>query len=403
MRRAPSPCFQTVPLLQRRDGRALWVLLALCGLVNVANLMRALPGDSSGRDFRQLYAAGYMVRAGLAGELYDSNAQRFVQRDLFPKGSSVNIYFIRPAYEALVFAPLSFLSYRWAYTVFLAVNIALILLLAAMLSPFSLFRPLQVAIIILAFLPVSVALFQGQDSIALTVLVAASCILLDGKRPLLAGLVAGLGLFKLQVLVPIFLLFVAWKRWRFSLGFTLSTLGLILSSILVAGIQQTWLYLRLVAHVSDQQNRCSYLMPNLRGLLGAIPGNGSGAAVIIENLIVAGLIAVFLPKLRRDRDALLLAISAAVLCSYYLFIHDWSLLLLPIVAVLAAKESTRVVFGIGFSLLLLPDVVPGSHFNLLALPLSIALVVLAFQGFPVNSTSEERSGETSAREIVAVP
>lgn len=389
-------------LLLKREGLALWVMLALCGLVNVANLMRALPGDSTGRDFRQLYAAGYMVRAGLAGELYDVNAQRFVQRDLFRKGSSGDIYFIRPAYEALVFAPLSFLSYRSAYFVFLTVNVALIFFLAAMLSPFSLFRPLHVVIIILAFLPVSVALFQGQDSIVLAVLVAACGKFLDGKRPLLAGVLAGLGLFKLQVLLPIFLLFIAWKRWRFSLGFALSTLGLILSSILLAGIHETWLYLRLVAHVSDQQNTCSYLMPNLRGLLGAIPGNGSGSAVILVHLIVAGLIAIFLPKPRRDRDALVLSISAALLCSYYLFIHDWSLLLLPIVAVLASKQSTRVAFGIALALLLLPDVVPGSHFNLLALPLSVALVVLAFQQFRGDSTSEEPRGETSAREVVAV-
>lgn len=377
-------------------------MLALCGLLNVANLMRALPGDSTGRDFRQLYAAGYMVRTGLARELYDINAQRLVQQDLFRKSASGNIYFIRPAYETLVFAPLSFLSYRWAYFVFLTANVALIFFLVTLLSPFSLFRPLNVAIIVVAFLPVSIAAFQGQDSIALTVIVAASCKFLEGKRPLRAGLLAGLGLFKLQVLVPIFLLFIVWKRWRFSLGVALSAFALGLLSIMVAGIHQTSLYLRLLAHVSDQQTTRSYLMPNLRGLLGVIPGSGSGAAVILAHLIVAGLIAVFLPKPRRDRDALVLSITAALLCSYYLFIHDWSLLLLPIVAVLASKESTRVAFGVGFALLLLPDVVPGSHFNLLALPLGIALVVLAYQQYRGNSTSEEPSGETSAPEIVAV-
>lgn len=396
-RRAGSPCFKTVPMPENRRRVALWVLLALCALLNVATLMRALPGDPTGRDFRQLYAAGYIVRTGLAGELYDVAAQQFVQHNLFRESAGGNIPFIRPAYEAWVFAPLSLFSYHRAYFAFLTVNLALIFLLAAMLAPFSPLSLLRVVIIILAFLPASIALFQGQDSIALTVIIAASCKLLDGRRPVLGGVLAGLGLFKLQLLIPIFLLFIAWKRWRFSLGFVLSAFGLSLWSIITTGIRNSWLYLQLMTHVSDQQNSKSYLMPNLHGLLGAIPGNSSGEALIVEHLIVAALIATFLPKPRSDRDALFLAIPAALLCSYYLFIHDWTLLLLPIVAVVTSKQSNRVAFGTSLFLLLLPDLVPGSHLYLLALPLSAALVFWAFQQRGSGATGGEPAKPAPAR------
>jgi Glycosyltransferase family 87 len=365
-----------VRMLLERGGLALWALLTLGSLLNVGSLIRALPGNATGRDFRQLYAAGYMVRTGLADKLYDVTWQRSVQHTLFRQYSGGDIYFIRPAYEALVFLPLSFLSYRWAYLTLLMVNVGLIYVLVVILSPFSLFSRIQIAIMILAFVPVSVALFQGQDSILLTVMVAASCRLLDGRRPVLAGILAGSGLFKFQLLIPVFLLFLAWKRWRFALGFALSALGLSFLSVAITGFHQSWQYLRLVANVSDQQNLTSYMMPNLRGAIDVITGNKSGALVIGVHLIVACLIALIFSKPPKDRYALPVAIPAALLCSYYLLIHDWSLLFLPIVVVLVSKQSTNAAFASGLLLLLLPAVLPGTYFYLLTVPLIITVIVL---------------------------
>ncbi len=367
-----------VPAIPKRERVALSVLLALCALLNLVSLIRALPGDWAGRDFRQLYTAGYMVRTGMADELYDVDAQRSVQHEIFGKDDARNMYFIRPAYEALALAPLSFLSYHRAYFTLVMLNLGLVGLLVVMLSGSSVFSRVNVAVIILAFLPVGVAVFQGQDSIALTVIVAASAKLLERQRPLAAGMLAGLGLFKLQVVIPLFLLFLAWRRWRFSWGLGMSIIGLSSLSMAVTGIQQLSRYVRVLAEVNGERSLAA-LMPNLRGLQGMLMGHSSGAAAITGHLIIACLIAISLPKPQSDREALLLAIPAAVLCSYYLLIHDWALLLLPIVAALTSKQSSRLLISSTVFLVLIPSIVPGTQLYLLAVPLAFTLAVFAFQ------------------------
>src|SRR4029079_12987252 len=78
-------------------------------------------------DFRQLYAAGYMVRTGQAGQLYDIRAQQQFQ-DVLVGNDERALPFIRPAYQALLFVPFSLLPYRSASLAFLAVNLALLAL-----------------------------------------------------------------------------------------------------------------------------------------------------------------------------------------------------------------------------------------------------------------------------------
>src|SRR5437870_7943570 len=76
-------------------------------------------------DFRQLYTAGYMVRSGHAHELYDYESQRYFQNKVLSQ-ADMALPFIRPAYEALLFVPFSFLSYRTAYFAFLGLNVILL-------------------------------------------------------------------------------------------------------------------------------------------------------------------------------------------------------------------------------------------------------------------------------------
>ena len=85
-----------------------------------------LPGAMQGHaDFRQLYAAGAMVRTGHSHQLYEYTSQKLFQ-DTLVSPEQIALPFIRPAYQALLFAPLSVLSYRTAYFVFLAINLVLL-------------------------------------------------------------------------------------------------------------------------------------------------------------------------------------------------------------------------------------------------------------------------------------
>ena len=112
-----------------------WALAAVALLLFVAQLA-SLPNVRDGHvDFRNLYAAGYMVRTGHGYELYDSAAQKMFQNQLVSR-AEIPLLFIRPAYHALLFAPFSLLPFIPAYFAFFVVNLAILLLSFLLLRPF---------------------------------------------------------------------------------------------------------------------------------------------------------------------------------------------------------------------------------------------------------------------------
>lgn len=354
----------------------------------------ALRGHS---DFRQLYAAGYMVRTGHASELYDYRAQETFQNTLVGNDERALPY-IRPAYQALLFLPFSLLSYRSAYLTFLAANLILLALTFWLLRPEAknlarIWRWLPI-FVFLVFYPVALALLQGQDSILLLGLLAAALVSLGHGRELVAGILIGLGLFKLQIVIPIALLFLLWNRWRFVAGFAISAALVSLVSIWVVGLAQIIVYARSLLSVGaglavDQFKfplRVS-LMANLRGLIFGLMGTRlsalwTQALTIIVSAILLLWVAVSTSRKIRAADALVIAITASVIVSYYLFIHDLSVLLIPVVIALdrfISAETTgdtgdtlnRAVAWTSAGLLVAPMclfLIP-DHFYLVSLPL----------------------------------
>ncbi len=198
-------------------------------------------------DFRQLYTAGYMVRTGHSHELYEYNAQRHFQNQLVSPGD-IALPFNHLAYEALLFVPFSLLSYRTAYFTLLGLNLTVLAITFKFLRPWMknlavIYRWLP-PVMFLAFLPVAAALLQGQDSILLLTLLAASLVSLHSGRELAAGVLVGLGLFKFQIVIPIALLFLVWRRWRFSAGFVLAAILVGLLSLSLVGLSQVGVYFR---------------------------------------------------------------------------------------------------------------------------------------------------------------
>ncbi|HKS75889.1 MAG TPA: glycosyltransferase family 87 protein [Terriglobales bacterium] len=287
-----------------------------------------------------------MVRTGAGRQLYDYPAQLRFQNHLVSR-EDLALPFVRPAYAALLFAPLSRLSFKSAYLVFLAINVCLLVLCWVLFrgrtrSLAKIYKWLPAALF-LAYLPVAAALLQGQDSILLLTLFVIAAILLDRGRDMTAGLVVGAGLFKLQVVLPIAALFLLWRRWRFSCGFLLSSLAAGMASIWVIGQNAAWGYVRSLFIPTGSSQLPNVLhsypldpqvMPNLHGLIygllaGRIPspwlfalvGLLSCALLIFSAVRGSGL---------RGAEPLYLAITTSVLVSYYLLIHDLSVLLLPV-------------------------------------------------------------------------
>ena len=110
-------------------------------------------------DLRVFYTPGYMLRTGQRRDIYNFAAIRRNQDEKIASDNAA-VPFLHPAYEAAVFVPLSFLSYRTAYLVWAGVNLAILGLIYFLLSPclsdLSLLGPQWIPpALLLGFMPVA--------------------------------------------------------------------------------------------------------------------------------------------------------------------------------------------------------------------------------------------------------
>src|SRR5260370_385509 len=86
-------------------------------------------------DLRVFYTPGYMLRTGQRRDLYSFLAVRRNQ-DATVAADNAAVPFLHPAFEAVVFVPLSFLPYRAAYFVWAGGDLAILALIYLLLQPF---------------------------------------------------------------------------------------------------------------------------------------------------------------------------------------------------------------------------------------------------------------------------
>src|SRR6266853_6454601 len=252
--------------------------------VSVAGVFLMLPLGKSGRvDFRHLYTAGYMVRAGHATDVYDYALYEKFQNELVGPAQGA-LPFNHLAYETLFYAPFSLLNYRHAYFAFLASNLIFlagsIRMLRKLFSPLAqVWSHLPVAIVV-CFLPVAIALIEGQDSLILLALFTAAIAAAHAREDLKAGVLLGLTLFKFQYALPIVLLFLVWKRWRFLAGFAISGVTVVGISVWLTGFSGLFSYVRSIIEMSAKYSAANGVlygihpdgMPNLRGIAYVLTG-----------------------------------------------------------------------------------------------------------------------------------
>jgi Glycosyltransferase family 87 len=340
-------------------------------------------------DFRTQYAAGYMVRTGDAGKLYDYDETRKIQNALVSESDKA-LPFIHLAYEAAMYVPFSFFTYQTAYFLFFAVNFGLLALAFSMLRPHlsnleGLWSYLPQAIFV-CFLPVTMTLVEGQNSILLLVIMILTLRTLNRGRDSLAGFLLGLASMKFQYVFPIAVLFLIWRRWRFLAGLAVSGASVFGFSVWLTGAPDFFSYLHLLGTMSARfslQNGMHLgirpeLMPNLRGLFYAIAGGATPTALV---LTVCGSIGVLVWAAARQ-PSFPLALMAASLVSYHETFTDATFLLLPVglAAATAVKNGFRRSVQLAFlcaTIIISPSLLllAGVRFYLLALPILLLFVL----------------------------
>ncbi len=381
-----------------------WAMyLVLMELIPVVFLSRFHIPEKA--DFSCFYAAGVLARTE-PSQLYNVAKQMNIQVNSVGPENGWTV-FIQPPYEALLLVPFSLLPYRSAYLLYLAFNVALIVpcfLLArdAFSHEVDPWQP-RPGLLFFFFLPLFLAVLQGQGSVRLLLFCCSTWYLLKRGKDFSGGLLLALALFKMQVIIPLGLLLILWRGRRLLAGF-------LSGAILLAGLS-TWLVSvrgmqafgkLLMASSLIVRERPSEIpaaglpppsMPNLRGLL-----YGWGGKYLPHSWLLGltlGLSAALLLwvtfLLRRERNqatGFALAIIAALLLSYYLHIHDLTLALLPI-ALLANRAGAyfTALVSVSFILPVLLLVWLGIQTQyLMAVPL-LGFVLLIARGSPAEGSA----------------
>jgi glycosyl transferase family 87 len=356
-------------------------------------------------DFRQLYAGGYLARTDPAN-LYEYARQKEVQDALVSKAEGL-LPFIRPPYEAWLVSPLTRLPYRRAYVCFLCVN--LLLLMASFFVGRDIFsrrgiiaqpRP---GLQLFAFFPVTVAMVQGQDSILFLLGLCVVYRVLKAGRIGLAGAVLGLLVFKPQVATPVALFLVA--RYGISLlaGFAAGGTLVFAASIAVVGWQGFVALVRvllLTGSVSVSGNLPAgslgvvpFIMPNLRGLILGLSGwILSGKIIFALTIIVTVCVVLWAVRVVKRSGlepdaALALATTCAVLVSYYLHIHDLTMMQIPLG--LTAGSKNPYISKSTFLFYLAPQFVVLFARNFIYL-LAVPAMILAYGVFQMSREVEAK-------------
>lgn len=349
---------------------ALCCLLPVWGVLSMASQM-GWPRYLEGADIRPYYTGGALVANGQGAQLYDLGAQWLCQKRYFPGLSTQSqlLPFIAPPFVAAPMAILAHFSVRTAFLIWLGVNWILLSVFTTFvieeLKPRGRKAQLVALVLCSTCAPVFVTLMQGQWAIVLALSSLFSWRALRLGRDFSGGMWLALWVFKPQLLLlPIAILL--WKfRARALLGFATGAAFLGAVSLAIVGFGGLKTYLSLLREASSWQLKYGVnakAMFTWSGLLANFdahflwwPGVLIFVAVLFaswrgawkksenqsstrwaENENSASSVETSSFNLRWA-----MTLIAALFCSPYLYYHDLTLLLVPLLLAAQASQNAR--------------------------------------------------------------
>jgi Glycosyltransferase family 87 len=361
-------------------------------------------------DFTQFYCAAQMVRRGLGNSLYDLTKQIEFQS----KVARVQVFYNHPPFEALLFVPFTYVSYRAAYMLWTITSLSLLIIAVLLIeagrgitSSISHFTrvPVDVGLVtavFLTFAPATTCLLLGQDSMLMLVVYSMAFVLLKRGSDFRAGCVLACGLFKFQLILPFALILLLRRKWSALRGLGLVGTLLVLISVGISGAGVLSAYPGFLFNSTYQRigGFAPEFMPNIRGLLFLL-SRGKLAGLAFGVLVAACSIVVLWYAARNWQDERLptsfaASVLATLLSSYHLYNYDLTLLLLPIAILFSEMVRRGLSLGrsaIGPALILL--FIPPLH-RLLLLHSIYALMGVPVAILYVDALRLGRTGPSSA-------
>jgi Glycosyltransferase family 87 len=326
-----------------------FAFFALMALLNVRAFWTVKDHVLAGYgDFANLYASALIVRQGEGDRLYDITKQREVQSLIFSRVESRQeaLPFLHLAYETLIYVPLTYLSYPAAVSVWVCLNFALLIAFSVVMPRFLPYArsalPITWILPIIGYFPVLLTLIQGQEGVLLLCLYTLAFVCFRTGKHTLAGCMLALALFKFHLVIPLVIVFLVYRQWKFIAGFFAASFFPVIISLYIVGLRGSLDYLQLLARFGKTQENTGggfafeiqpSKMPNLRGVLfslfrSELPEVYVVALVVLTTLCLLAWSATVSRRATIDvRFALATMVSLSA--SYYLFTYDLTLAILP--------------------------------------------------------------------------
>jgi hypothetical protein len=260
-----------------------------------------------------------------------------------------------PPLFAWLFTPLTWLPPPVGFALWTGLNLAATYYLARRVSQlFSATGPLWVALFLLTWMPLIIALLVGQPTILLACAVAECYLCLRAGRDLRAGLWLSLLLFKPQYGLLLGALLLLKGRWRAVAGTLIGAAVILAGSVVVAGLPTLLAYPRSIVEISSFRDvgihHAPDVMVNWRALVMKYLPNVDPSIGTMLSVGLGGLTALALVPAWRGRWAptdpsfaprMALVMLATLLANYHSHYHGAVLLAVPVAAVLADRQTGR--------------------------------------------------------------
>jgi len=296
--------------------------------------LRDRNGLIKGTDFLHFYTLGSLALQGRGDLLYDMREQSLLAQKLVPEAAGS---FYVPLYGpqvSLFFAPFATLSYGWALTAWLALNV-----LIYGLCCYAVWKKcanLQserwtVLILAIAFPGFFHLLAWGQTSGLALACFTLAYLALQRDWPLIAGLAIGFLIFKPQLGLAAAVIFLLAREWKVVAGAVIAAVAQLVAGWLHYGTQIMQDYLRALLHLRDVLPRLEprpYQMHSLRSFWSLLlPWPGVAFGFYVATALVVLAIAVRCWRSKAPAEIRFSALLfATVLVAPHLTVYDLAIL-----------------------------------------------------------------------------
>jgi alpha-1,2-mannosyltransferase len=329
-------------------GGMLWFAWMLSCLLGPGNM--DLAGQVIGTDYLQFYSAGLTLRDGQSVNLYNFDYQSQIEQNIAGPGLQYFHAFITPPFLAWLYVPLTYLPYTLSFIVWSVLSLLFLIVSIKFLTIDSQVNAFKWS---LTWFPIFAAISFGQNSLLSLLLFSITYWFWRKEKPLYAGLISSLLLFKPQMVLGLGILWILeWRRsWKSLIGLSLG--GAILASLcfsFLPGASNAYVDLarNFLPGLIYQDQFPLWHLDSLRGFwILLLPGQKwvvESLSILLSALGIIGFILLW-RRNRTKKDLLFAyAICLTIWITPHAMIYDWSILLIPAILLWQASPQMRMIW-----------------------------------------------------------